>query len=76
MESFQSTFSTVLSASQYQTVESNEALEKIGLELEREIESMGGVLLKMGHLTKEELKGQWKGALKKYVGGDLTMYEA
>ena len=63
-------------ASQYQMVESNEALEKIGLELEREIESMGGVLLKMRHLTTEELKAQWKGALERYVGGDLTRYEA
>ena len=62
-------------ASQYQTVESHEALEKIGRELERELESMGGVLLK-GHMTSGELQEQWRDILERHVDGDLNAYEA
>ena len=62
-------------ASQHQTVESNEALEKIGWDIEREMESMGAALLSVGQQTTEGLKEQWKTMLERHVGGELNAYE-
>ena len=61
-------------ASQYQTVESHEALEKIGHEIERDLESMGGILLR-GYATAGEMQAQWKDMLEKHVGRELNAYE-
>jgi len=61
-------------ASQYQTVESHEALEKIGRDVERDLESMGGILLK-GHTAAREMQEQWKERIGRRVGKDLNAYE-
>jgi hypothetical protein len=62
-------------ASQYQTAESHEALEKIGREMQRELESLGGILLNL-HLTAEEMQEQWKDMLERRVDRDMEDYEA
>ena len=65
-------------ASQYPTVESNEALEKMGTELEQEMEAMGALLLSLGagYVTVSKLTEQWKKVIERYVGAELASYEA
>ena len=60
-------------ASQYPTVESNEALGTIAKELEREIERVGGILLMVaGNETRKEA---WRTAMDRRVGADLSTYD-